>query len=142
MCIPKTGFSILYTCKNNRKRHETKHKSDLIQHQTGNGLRHASGPVRSNLPPVTFISPRNFQCAYFPFDSHNFDILSWLKFNHLNPRESNCYCIYIFISPHFIFFGQQQSSKPVSVLVVISTLLFEAFYLKCTLNLLTLPGEN
>ena len=31
------------------------HKSDLIQHQTGNGLRHASGPVRSNLPPITYI---------------------------------------------------------------------------------------
>ena len=31
------------------------HLSDLIQHTTGNGHRHASGPVRSNLPPVTQI---------------------------------------------------------------------------------------
>ena len=29
------------------------HQSDLIQHKTGNRLRHASGPVRANLPPVT-----------------------------------------------------------------------------------------
>ena len=30
-------------------------QSNLIQHKTGNRLRHASGPVRANLPPVTFI---------------------------------------------------------------------------------------
>ena len=35
--------------------HSFIHQSDLIQHNTGNGLRHASGPVRSNLPPITFI---------------------------------------------------------------------------------------
>ena len=30
-------------------------KSDLIQILTGNGLKHGSGHVRSNQPPVTFI---------------------------------------------------------------------------------------
>ena len=30
------------------------HKSDLILRQTGNELRYASGPVRQNLPPVTY----------------------------------------------------------------------------------------
>ena len=37
------------------KYHRHEQKSDLIQHQTGDGLRHASGPVRSNLPPVKYI---------------------------------------------------------------------------------------
>ena len=32
------------------------HKSDLIHCKTGNGLRHASGPVGSNLPPVAYMA--------------------------------------------------------------------------------------
>ena len=38
------------------KYHKHEQKSDLIQHQLGNELLHASGPVQSNLPPITYIS--------------------------------------------------------------------------------------
>ena len=38
-----------------RKQLNNRHKSDLIQNKTGIVLRHASGPVRANLPPVTFM---------------------------------------------------------------------------------------
>ena len=36
-------------------RQSVKVKSNFWQDNTGNGLRHASGPVRENLPPVSFI---------------------------------------------------------------------------------------
>ena len=41
-----------------RKHLNNKHKSDLIQYQTGNGLRHASGPIQpiltlhNSTPPI------------------------------------------------------------------------------------------
>ena len=44
------------------------HLSDLIQHKTGNGLRHASSPAWSNLPPVTYLHQQDqmFLFSYYP----------------------------------------------------------------------------
>ena len=57
------------------------HKSDLIQHKTGNGPRLPSGPVRSNLLPVTYISLNNDASGFASNSAPSLKILSGILSN-------------------------------------------------------------
>ena len=52
-------------------------KSDLIHYQAGNGLRHACGPVQSNLEPVTCILEINVKIVTLDYQCHQFLIISY-----------------------------------------------------------------
>ena len=80
-----------------RKHLNNRHQSDLIHYQTGNRLRHASGPVHLTIPPVTFIITKLLKtswiiivirqnifcscCHVWPNFFNSFNFLSIMKLN-------------------------------------------------------------